>query len=120
MRAYYARKRLIATRSSWFLAPLAILLALRAPMLGVFLVLGGICGIINILAIMYANERLLDGRRSRGLYLGSNMVRVLAFGAIPVIAAMHEPPGVIGVELAGFFTPLALYAIELQRETTRG
>jgi hypothetical protein len=107
-------------RSSWFLAPLAILLALRAPMLGGFLVLGGICGIINILAIMDANERLLDGRRSRGTYLGVNMIRVLAFGAIPAIAAMYEPPGVIGVDLAGFFTPLALYAIELQRDMTRG
>ncbi len=120
LRAYYARKRLIAMRSSWFLAPLAILLALRAPVYGVFLVLGGVCGVINILAIMSANERLLDGRRSRGMYLGSNMIRVLAFGAIPVIAATHEPLGVIGVDLAGFFTPLALYVIELRRDMTRG
>jgi hypothetical protein len=33
---------------------------------------------------------------------------------------MHQPPGVIGIELAGFFTPLTLYALELQRDFKRG
>ena len=120
LRAYFARKRLIAMRSSLFLTPLVILLALRGPMLGGLLALGGICGIINILAIMQSNERLLDGRRSRAAYVWGNMIRVLAFGAIPVFAIMHGPLWTVGIYFAGFFTPLALYAIELQRNLTRG
>jgi hypothetical protein len=120
LRAYFARKRLIAMRSSWFLTPLAILLAFKGPTLGVLLVIGGICGIMNILAIMQSNERLLDGRRSRAAYVWGNMIRVLAFGAIPVFAIMHGPLWTVGIYFAGFFTPLVLYAIELQRNLTRG
>jgi len=115
LRAYYARKRLIAMRSSLFLAPCAILMALRAPSLGGILALGGACGIVNILAIMHNNERLLVGGRRPAVHIVSNMARLLVFGAIPVVAAIHEPVWALGIYLAGFFTPLALYAIELQR-----
>jgi hypothetical protein len=33
---------------------------------------------------------------------------------------MHGPLWTVGIYFAGFFTPLVLYAIELQRNLTRG
>jgi hypothetical protein len=95
-------------------------MAFRAPSLGGILALGGACGVVNILAIMHNNERLLEGGRPRVVHIANNVARILVFGAIPVFAAIHEPVWALGIYLAGFFTPLALYAIELQRHLRRG
>ncbi|GAC1410266.1 MAG: hypothetical protein NVSMB64_19300 [Candidatus Velthaea sp.] len=120
LRAYFARKRSISVASSLFLLTVSAGLALRWPSLGLDLAAGGACGVANMLLVMRNNERLVDGRRSRGLYAASNMVRILAVGAIPVIAVIHGPWWAMGIYFAGFFTPLAWYAVELQRSYKRG
>ena len=102
------------------LFPVAVLMAIWSPVLGFDLLLGGLCGIGNMWLIMRNNERLLDGRRSRGAYAATNLARVLGFGFAPVVSAMTGPWWSMGIALAGFFTPLVLYAFALRREFSTG
>jgi hypothetical protein len=120
MREYHARKRAVALRSSLLLAGLAIVMATRSPVLGLDLVVGGACGVVNMLLIMRNNERLLDGRRSRGVYGFNNVVRVLGVGVLPAFAVVTGPVWTLAISYAGFFTPLASYAIELRNAYRRG
>ena len=120
LRAFDARKRSVALRSSLLLAGIAILMALRSPLLGLDLAIGGGCGVVNMLLIMHNNERLLAGRRSRGVYGLNNVVRVLGVGILPASAAITGPPWTLAVSYAGFFTPLISYAIELRNAYRRG
>jgi hypothetical protein len=102
------------------LVPIAVLTAVWSPVLGFDLVLGGLCGIGNMWLIMRNNERLLDGRRSRGAYGATNLARILGVGFAPVVSAMTGPWWSMGIALAGFFTPLVLYAFALRREFSTG
>ena len=120
LRDYDARKRSVALRSSLLLAGIAILVALRSPILGLDLAIGGCCGVVNMLLIMRNNERLLDGRRSRGVYGFNNVVRVLGIGVLPAVAGITGPVWALAISYAGFFTPLASYAIELGYAFRRG
>jgi hypothetical protein len=120
LRSYFARKRTISLRSALLLTGLSVLVAVKAPKLGLALAVGGVLGIANMLLVMRNNERLVDGRRSRAIYSASNMVRIFALGAIPVIVAIREPGWAMVLYFAGFFTPLAWYAAELQRDIKRG
>jgi hypothetical protein len=120
MREYHARKRTVALRSSLLLAGLAILMATRSPVLGLDLAIGGGCGVLNMLLIMRNNERLLEGRRSRGVYGFSNVVRVVGVGTLPAVAAVTGPVWALAISYAGFFTPLVSYAIVLRNAYRRG
>jgi len=120
LRAYFARKRSVSVGASIFLLIVSACVAVRWPLLGLDLAVGGICGVLNILLVMRNNERLVDGRRSRAFYVASNMVRILAVGATAVIVAYRGPWWAMGIYFAGFFTPLAWYAIGLQRSFQRG
>jgi hypothetical protein len=114
---YKKRKRSVGLRSSLLLVPVAVLVAaLWSPKLGFDLVLGGACGLGNMWLVMRNNERLLDGRRSLGVYGLLNVTRILGVGVVPVLAAVTGPWWSMGVALAGFFTPLTLYAFALRRE----
>jgi hypothetical protein len=119
--AYNARKRSVGFRSFLLLVPVAVVLAvLRSPILGFDLLLGGACGLGNMWLVMRNNERLLTGRRSRGVYGLMNVVRILGIGIVPVFSAVTGPWWSMGVALAGFFTPLVLYAIALRQEYSTG
>jgi len=119
--AYNARKRSVGFRSFLLLVPVAVVLAvLRSPILGFDLLLGGACGLGNMWLVMRNNERLLDGRRSRGVYGLVNVVRILGIGIVPVFSAVTGPWWSLGIALAGFFTPLALYSIALRQEYSTG
>lgn len=120
LRAYSARKRTVSVGSSLFLFALSAVLAVRYPVLGFDLALGGVCGVVNMLLVMHNNERLVDGRRSRAMFAAGNMVRILLVGAIPVFAATHGPWWSMGIYFAGFFTPLGWYVLELHRWYRRG
>jgi hypothetical protein len=102
------------------LVPIAVSTAIWSPILGLDLVLGGVCGIGNMWLVMRNNERLLDGRRSRGVYGATNLARILGVGFAPVVSAMTGPWWSMGIALAGFFTPLVLYAFALRREFSTG
>jgi hypothetical protein len=120
LRAYFLRKRSISIGASLFLVLVSALVAVWSPYLGLVLAIGGVCGVANILLVMRNNERLLDGNRSRMLFATSNMVRIIVAGAIPVIVSVHGPWWAMGIYFAGFFTPLAWYAVALQRSFQRG
>jgi len=120
MREYHARKRTVALRSSLLLAGLAILMATRSPILGLDLAIGGGCGVLNMLLIMRNNERLLEGRRSRGAYGFNNVMRVMGVGILPAVAAVTGPVWTLAISYAGFFTPLVSYAIVLRNAYRRG
>jgi len=120
LRSYFARKWTVSLRSALLLTGLSVLVAVNSPKLGLDLAVGGVLGIANVLLVMRNNERLVDGRRSRATYAASNMVRIFAVGAIPVIVAVREPGWAMGLYFAGFFTPLAWYTIELRRDIKRG
>jgi hypothetical protein len=114
---YKMRKRSVGVRSSLLLVPVAVLVAaIWSPKLGFDLVLGGACGLGNMWLVMRNNERLLDGRRSLGVYGLLNVTRILGVGVVPVVAAVTGPWWSMGVALTGFFTPLTLYAFALRRE----
>ena len=118
--AYNARKRSVGLRAVVLLVPIAVLTAIWSPVLGFDLLLGGLCGVVNMWLVMRNNERLLDGRRSRGVYGATNLARILGVGFAPVVSAMTGPWWSMGVALAGFFTPLVLYAFALRREYSTG
>lgn len=119
--AYYARRRSVGFRSFLLLVPVAAGLAvMRAPILGFDLLIGAVCGVCNMWLVMRNNERLLTGRRSRGVYVLVNLVRILGIGIVPVFSAVTGPWWSMGVALAGFFTPLAVYAATLRQEYSTG
>ena len=119
--AYIARRRSVGFRSLLVLVPVAVVLAvLRAPILGFDLLLGAACGLGNMWLVMRNNERLLTGRRSRGVYGLVNVVRILGIGIVPVFSAVTGPWWSMGIALAGFFTPLVLYGLALRQEYSTG
>ena len=119
--AYNARRRSVGFRSLLVLVPVAVILAvLRAPILGFDLLLGAACGLGNMWLVMRNNERLLAGRRSRGVYGLVNVIRILGIGIVPVFSAVTGPWWSMGIALAGFFTPLVLYALALRQEYSTG
>ena len=119
--AYNARRRSVGFRSFLLLVPVAaVLVVVRFPILGFDLLLGGVCGLGNMWLVMRNNERLLDGRRSRGVYGLVNVIRILGIGIVPVFSAVTGPWWSLGIALAGFFTPLVLYALALRQEYSTG
>ena len=115
LRAYYARKRSVSVSSLLLIVPVAAIAAARAPVLGLDLLLGVACGIAYALLVMRTNERLAEGT-PLGIHAWSGVLRVLAFGAVPVVTAVIGPVLGMGLYFAGFFTPLVLYALAVRRE----
>jgi hypothetical protein len=119
--AYHARKRLISVRTLLFLAPLIVIATWRNPVAGLQLALGGVIGVLNMLAMMRANERLLDGRSNRAIFALNAQIRIFAVGMLPVAVAIRFGEyWTIGLYIAGFFTPLALYALAYRRTVQQG
>ncbi|MDQ6826259.1 MAG: hypothetical protein M3Z14_03555 [Candidatus Eremiobacteraeota bacterium] len=112
---YAALKRGIGMRSVFLVALLACPLAVKVPILGLELALGGVCGILNMLLVMHGNERLVDGRRNKGTYICGSLLRVLVFGAVPVFVFSRAPWWAMGFYFGGFFLPLLLYTLALAR-----
>ncbi len=116
LQAYHARKRLITVRTSLFLVPLVVIATWRNPVAGLQLALGGVIGVLNMLATMRANERLLEGRSNRAIFALNAQIRIFAVGMLPVAVAIRlGEPWTVALYIAGFFTPLALYALAYHR-----
>ena len=118
LHAYYARKRLVCASSLLLIIPAAALAAARAPVLGLDLLLGVAGGIAYALLLMRSNEKLGEGY-SLGAHTRSSVLRVFAFGALPVLTAVMGPVWGMGLYFAGFFTPLVLYGLAVRREISR-
>ena len=121
LRAYHARKRTISVRTTIFLVPLVAIASVRNPVAGLQLALGGVIGVLNMLATMRESERLLSGKRGRAVHVFNGQLRIFAVGIIPVVVAVRLGQAwAVGLYLAGFFTPLALYALAYRRSLQRG
>ncbi len=110
LRAYYDRKRPMASWSFGLALPGAALLAAKSPLAAVALVVGVSCGILNALLTMRGNERLAN-HQSVSTFVVSSILRIGVFGVLPVTFALHGPWWTMAAYFLGFFLPLALYAL---------
>jgi hypothetical protein len=94
-------------------------LAVKAPVAGVALVAGAMCGVVNAFLTMRGNERLVE-HRSVAVFVLSSILRIGVFGIVPVEFALHGPPWAIGAYFVGFFMPLALYTVIVARAVRTG
>lgn len=118
LRTYQDLKRSISARSSIVVLVCAALLAFRAPLGGLGLAVGGLCGLLNMWLSMRGNERLAEHRRI-GAFVFSSFLRVGVFAIVPVELALHGPWWTMALYFIGFFTPLALYMFSVQRAFRR-
>ncbi|MEO6912837.1 MAG: hypothetical protein ABI182_02295 [Candidatus Baltobacteraceae bacterium] len=117
--ALYAKmKQSISGRSLLLVPPIALVVGYFSWYSALVLVAGGLCGVLNARLAMLGNEQLARSG-NRGAFVISSFLRIAVFGIVPVGFAVRGPWWSIGVYFAGFFTPLALYALGLQREYQR-
>jgi hypothetical protein len=93
----------------------AAILAIVAPIPGVALAAGGLCGLANAYDLKRSSDRLLD-RRNVVVFWSGSFVRLGIFGIVPVWIAAKGPFWAFGVYFVGFFMPLALYALYTARD----
>ena len=115
---YKNLRRSVLVRSSIAVLVLAALLAVRTPPGSVSLIVGGFCGLANMVLSMRSNERLAD-HRSVGAFVFSSFLRVGVFAIVPVGLALHGPWWTMAIYFLGFFTPLLLYFSSVQRAFRR-
>ena len=116
--SYLALKRSVSIRSL-ILVALAGLVAFHwYPIPALALVIGGLCGVLNNLLVMRSGERMVD-RRSTGGFVISSFLRITVFGIVPVAFAVHGPWWSMAWYFAGFFLPLALFAVGARRAFER-
>jgi hypothetical protein len=112
--AYYRFKWSIAAKTA--IVALAVSLAVlpwnryAALALGV----GFACGIANALGIMRGSERLVESRNPAVFGL-SSLLRLAGFSIVAAALAARGPWWSLGPFLAGFFFPLAAYALGASR-----
>jgi hypothetical protein len=116
--AYRALKRSVPFRSVLVVSVVALVFARWFPLPALALVVGGGCGVANILLIMRSGERLLGNQGIRGFVL-SSFLRIFVFGIVPVAFAAHGPWWSMAWYFAGFFLPLALYVVAVPRAFRR-
>jgi len=118
MVAYLALRRAV---SLWTLAGVAVtaLLVVRwLPFLALALLTGALCGVINAHLVGSSSELLLKNR-SVGLFVLSSFLRIGVLGIVPVAFAVRGPWWSMAWYFAGFFLPLALFAVGAQRAFER-
>jgi hypothetical protein len=116
---YLRMKRLVSLGSLLVVAVLALLIVHWSPPFALALLVGGVCGIANALLVMRSNESLVDRGRV-GVFVLSSFLRLTLFGIVPVVLALRTRSlWSVGCYYVGFFTPVALYAVLLQRRISR-
>jgi nitrate reductase NapE component len=88
------------------------------PIPAVALIAGGICGAANTWVSMRSGERLAK-THSVGGFVISSFLRIGLFGIVPVAFARVGPVWSMACYFAGFFLPLASFAIDTQRAFRR-
>lgn len=114
LQIYMNLKRAITLRSLALVLLAAAPIAFSSPLGAFSLITGGVCGVLNMWLAMHGNERLVE-HRSVGAFVFSSFLRVGVFAIVPVGLALHGPWWTFMIYFAGFFTPLALYMISVQR-----
>ena len=115
---YFARKKTVSVRSLLAVAVIALLCVHWLVVPSLALVAGGICGVLNMLLTMHSGERVVDNRKA-GTFVISSFLRIAVFGIVPVAFAALGPWWSMAWYFAGFFTPLALYALTVGRAFKR-
>ena len=116
--AYRALKRSASVRALAIAAAVALLTVRWLPVPALALATGGVCGVLNTLLTTVTTERLLDSRNV-GLFVLSSFLRIGLFGIVPVAFAAHGPWWSMAWYFAGFFLPLAMFALGAQRAFER-
>lgn len=116
--AYRALKRSASARALVIAAVVALLTFGWLPVPALALAAGGLCGAFNTLLTTVTTERLLDSRNV-GLFVLSSFLRIGLFGIVPVAFAAHGPWWSMAWYFAGFFLPLAMFAIGARRAFER-
>jgi len=115
---HVALRRSMSIWTMLIVAVLGIFVVRALPIPALALVAGGACGVLNALTTMYASERLLETQRVGGFVI-SSFLRIGLFGIVPVAFAAIGPWWSMAWYFAGFFLPLALYAIGVSRADQR-
>jgi len=116
--AYFALKRAVSIWSLAVVAVVALLVVRWLPIPALALATGGLCGVLNAQLTGSSGEMLLKGR-SVGLFVLSSFLRIGVFGIVPVAFAVHGPWWSMAWYFAGFFLPLALFAVGALRAFER-
>lgn len=111
-------KQSLSGRSLLLVLPIALIVGYFSRYAALALGIGGLCGVLNARLAMLGSEQVAASG-NRGAFVLSSFLRIAVFGIVPVGFAVRGPWWTIGVYFAGFFTPLALYALGLQREYQR-
>ncbi len=114
--------QLKATVSVWTLLVVSVLglVALRwLPVPALALIVGGVAGVLNARIAMRSGERAIETRSTSGFVL-SSFLRIGLFGIVPVAFATKGPWWSMAWYFAGFFLPLALFALMYHRKVVIG
>ncbi|MGC1380727.1 MAG: hypothetical protein WA814_06850 [Candidatus Baltobacteraceae bacterium] len=111
---YYKLKRSVAGRSLLVVTVIALLVLPWSWYASLALAVGVFCGTANMLAIMRGSERLVESR-SAVLFALSSLLRLTAFSIVAAALVARGPWWSLGPFLAGFFFPLATYALSAPR-----
>ena len=82
------------------------------------LLLGVVCGVVNMWLTRYGTQRLLE-RRNVGAFVISSFLRLGAFAIVPLGLALTGKWWTLAVYFAGFFLPLVLYLFSVRRHFER-
>jgi hypothetical protein len=116
--AFYALKRSVVVWSLLVVVILGLAAARWVPNPALALVAGGVCGAINSWLTVRGSERLLE-KRSVGSFVLSSFLRIGVFGIVPVAFVALGPWWSIAWYFAGFFLPLAMFALGASRAHER-
>jgi len=111
---YFGLKRTVSIRTILVAGPIALVALPWLPYGSLALGAGVACGLGNMFLSMRGNERLVD-RRNVAVFVLSSFLRLAVFGIVAAALALRGPWWSLGPFLAGFFLPLALYAVEAPR-----
>jgi hypothetical protein len=116
--AYFALKRAVSIWSLAGIAVVALLVVRWLPIPALALATGGLCGVLNAQLTGSSGELLLKNR-TVGLFVLSSFLRIGVFGIVPVAFAVRGPWWSMAWYFAGFFLPLALFAVGALRAFER-
>lgn len=111
---YHVLKRSVSFQTLVIVAAAALASVRWLPIPALAVAVGGACGVLNALVTMRSGERLVETRKVGGFVL-SSFLRIGVFGIVPVAFAAVGPWWSMGWYFAGFFLPIVLYGIEVQK-----
>jgi len=96
----------------------ALALERWSPAGSLAILIGGLCGIGNMLLSTRGNERLVETRKVRAFVI-SSFLRLGLLGIVAAVLALRGPAWSLGPFFLGFFLPLALFAARAPRAFER-